>query len=155
MENSWRQMVPLQRPCLHTTSPTCSWCFRSHFKTKWANPAIHPSFPPAVAPIANLDRSIDGQPQNSSHQQSFDARWQKALDSVVVETSLNTVQCLVLAQLYCSRRGDYEKLLHYKDLTVGLALRLGLNRSQRKFASGALQGEMRKRVFWCVYCLDV
>ncbi|KAF8251059.1 hypothetical protein K440DRAFT_647833 [Wilcoxina mikolae CBS 423.85] len=94
------------------------------------------------------------EPRNSPDQQSFDFQWQRALDSVVSETSINTVQCLVLAQLYCFGRGDYAKLLHYKNLAVGVALRLGLNHSQRKFAVGALGGEMRKRAFWCVYCLD-
>lgn len=93
-------------------------------------------------------------PSNGPEQRSFDFQWRRALNSVLSETSLDTVQCLVLAQLYCFSRGDYAKLLHYKNLAVGIALRMGLNHSQRKFALGALGGEMRKRAFWCIYCLD-
>lgn len=81
-------------------------------------------------------------------------QWQQALDAVVTENNLGTVQCLVLAQLYCFARGDYARLLQFKSLAVGMALRLGLNHSQRRFQLGALAGEMRKRTFWCVYCLD-
>ncbi|KAI5793106.1 fungal-specific transcription factor domain-containing protein [Geopyxis carbonaria] len=92
--------------------------------------------------------------RNSTDQSSFDAQWQRALNSVLADNSIATVQCLVLAQLYCFARGDYGKLLHYKSLAVGLAIRLGLNHNQRKFNLGALGGEMRKRTFWCVFCLD-
>lgn len=94
------------------------------------------------------------QPISNPDQQSFDVQWQRALDSVLSENSLSTLQCLVLAQLYCFARGDYSKLLHYKNLAVGVTVRMGLNHSQRKFALGALGGEMRKRAFWCVYTLD-
>ena len=84
----------------------------------------------------------------------FDIQWQRALSAILGDNSVSTLQCLVLAQLYYFARGDYAKLLHYKSLAVGLAMRLGLSQSQRKFSLGALGGEMRKRAFWCVFALD-
>ncbi|CUS14123.1 unnamed protein product [Tuber aestivum] len=93
------------------------------------------------------------EPRNGPDQQ-FDAQWQRSLNAIIVDSTIETLQCLVLAQLYCFSKGDYSRLLQYKSLAVGIALRLGLNQSQRKFTLGALSGEMRKRTFWCVYCLD-
>jgi Fungal specific transcription factor domain len=93
------------------------------------------------------------QPRNGFDQQ-FDSQWQRSLNSIIMDSTVETLQCLVLAQLYCFSRGDYNKLLQYKSLAVGIALRLGLNQNQRKFSLGPLGSEMRKRSFWCVYCLD-
>lgn len=44
---------------------------------------------------------------------------------------------------------------HYKTLAVGWALKHGLHRSQKKMKLGPLTTEMRKRVFWSLYVLDV
>ncbi|RPA89461.1 hypothetical protein L873DRAFT_1721700 [Choiromyces venosus 120613-1] len=93
------------------------------------------------------------EPRNGPDQQ-FDAQWQRSLNAIIMDSTIETLQCLVLAQLYCFSKGDYSRLLQYKSLAVGIALRLGLNQSQRKFTLGALGGEMRKRTFWSVYCLD-
>lgn len=87
-------------------------------------------------------------------QESFDSQWQAALNSILMEPTLETLQCLVLAQLYCFAKGDYSRLLQYKSLAVGICLRLGLHQSQKKFALSPLAGEMRKRVFWCAATLD-
>ncbi|KAL7276243.1 DNA-binding transcription factor cat8 [Rhizina undulata] len=94
------------------------------------------------------------EPRNGLDQQLFDSQWQHALNAIIMDSTLETLQCLVLAQLCCFSRGDYPRLLQYKSLAVGIALRLGLNQNQRKFSLGALGGEMRKRAFWCTYCLD-
>lgn len=72
----------------------------------------------------------------------------------MLEPSLESLQCLVLAQLYCMSIGDDSRLNQYKSLAVGTALRLGLNQDQKKFGLKALQSEMRKRALWCVYMLD-
>ncbi|KAG0131617.1 putative transcriptional activator protein [Tuber indicum] len=93
-------------------------------------------------------------PRTDGPDQQFDAQWQRSLNAIIGDSTVETLQCLVLAQLYCFSLGDYSRLLHYKSLAVGTTLRLGLNQSQRKFNLGALSGEMRKRTFWCVYCLD-
>ncbi|RFU74062.1 n-terminal binuclear zn cluster-containing dna binding domain-containing [Trichoderma arundinaceum] len=81
-------------------------------------------------------------------------QWTKALESLVLENTMNTLQCLVLALLYCTIRADYRRLQHYKCIAVGLSHRLGLHQSQKRFSFGALTLETRKKVFWTLYALD-
>ncbi|KAF7556217.1 hypothetical protein G7046_g6368 [Stylonectria norvegica] len=80
--------------------------------------------------------------------------WRKALDAVLMENTMNTLQCLTLALLYCTKRADYKRLQHYKGIAVGLSHRLGLHQSQKRFSFGALTIETRKKVFWTLYTLD-
>lgn len=91
---------------------------------------------------------------NKAEVESFDIHWRWCLDAILFDSSLETVQCLVLAQLYCFVSSDYERLAQYKSLCVGAVLRLGLNRAQKDFTNNALLTELNKRAFWCVYCLD-
>ncbi|KAH0364378.1 hypothetical protein KCU65_g6802, partial [Aureobasidium melanogenum] len=86
--------------------------------------------------------------------QSFETQWQAAIDTILSDHSMPTLQCLVLAQLYCMLRGDYDRLLTYKALAVTLSSRLGLHQSQKRFALGASTSEMRKKVFWSLYTID-
>lgn len=81
-------------------------------------------------------------------------QWQAALDAVLVENTLPTLQCLILAQIYCIAKADYSKLLHYKGMAISLSHRLGLHQSQKRFSLGALTSETRKKVFWTLYTLD-
>ena len=76
------------------------------------------------------------------------------MNSILRDHSLATLQCLVLAQIYCIAKGDYGKLLHYKGIAITLSHRLGLHQSQRYFSLGALTSETRKKVFWTLYTLD-
>ena len=94
------------------------------------------------------------QMHNKTEVESFDIHWQWCIDAILLDSSLETVQCLVLAQLYCFVSSDYERLAQYKSLCVGIVLRLGLHRAQKDFTNNALLAELDKRVFWCVYCLD-
>lgn len=71
------------------------------------------------------------------------------------ETKLATLQCLVLAQLYCMVRGDNNKLVYYSGVAANMSKRLGLHQSQKRFSLGALTRETRKKVFWSLYTLDV
>lgn len=84
----------------------------------------------------------------------FETRWQTAIDSIVHDGNLATLQCLVLAQIYCISKGDYGKLLHYKGIAISLSHRLGLHQSQKGFSLNVLISEVRKRVFWTQYTLD-
>jgi len=86
---------------------------------------------------------------------AFVNHWQSALNAVIHDNSLATLQCLVLAQLCCLVKGDSNKVLHYTGIAVIMSRRLGLYRSQSTLALDALTTEMRKRVFWCMYTLDV
>ncbi|KAF5001688.1 hypothetical protein FGRMN_855 [Fusarium graminum] len=81
-------------------------------------------------------------------------QWQTALDAILMDNTMNTLQCLTLALLYCSMRADYKRLQHYKSIAVGLSHRLGLHQSQKRFSFGALTIETRKKVFWTLYTLD-
>ncbi|KAI1502861.1 fungal-specific transcription factor domain-containing protein [Biscogniauxia marginata] len=83
-----------------------------------------------------------------------EAVWQQALDAVIMDNTMFTLQCLVLALMYCTIRADYKRLQHYKGVAAGLSHRLGLHQSQKRFSFGALTIETRKRVFWTLYTLD-
>lgn len=83
-----------------------------------------------------------------------EAEWQKALDSVCMDNTVITLQCLILALMYCTVRADYKRLQHYKGIAVGLSHRLGLHQSQKRFSFGALTIETRKKVFWTLYTID-
>ena len=99
--------------------------------------------------LLTLEKSRDGEDVAS-----FEAQWQSAVDTFLMDNDLATLQCLVLAQIYCLLRGDYSRVLKYKGLAVGLSQRLGLHQSQKRFALGALTSETRKKVFWSLYTVD-
>jgi len=86
--------------------------------------------------------------------EDLESQWQPALEAVVEENSLPTLQCLILAQIYCIAKADYNKLLHYKGLAISVSHRLGLHQSQKRFSLGVLTLETRKKVFWTLYTLD-
>lgn len=81
-------------------------------------------------------------------------QWRRSLSMILLDSTLSTLQCLVLACLYCSQTGDYQALQTYKAIAVGLAQRLGLHHSQKRFSYGALTTETRKKVFWTLYTVD-
>ncbi|KAL8388054.1 hypothetical protein RB595_009486 [Gaeumannomyces hyphopodioides] len=81
-------------------------------------------------------------------------QWQKSLEAVMMDNTILTLQCLILALMFCTVRADYKRLQHYKGIAVGLSHRLGLHQSQKRFSFGALTIETRKKVFWTLYTLD-
>jgi hypothetical protein len=97
---------------------------------------------------------ISQKPRDGQDVDSFEAQWQSAIESFLMENDLATLQCLVLAQIFCLLRADYSRSLKYKGLAVGLSQRLGLHQSQKRFALGALTSETRKKVFWSLYTVD-
>ena len=99
--------------------------------------------------ITNSEKSRDG-----DDVASFEAQWQSAVDTFLMDNDLATLQCLVLAQIYSLLKGDYSRVLKYKGLAVSLSQRLGLHQSQKRFALGALTSETRKKVFWSLYTVD-
>lgn len=94
------------------------------------------------------------QSRSSQDLLSCEVQWQAALDTILTDHSMPTLQCLILAQLYCIQRGDNDRLLTYKALAISLSSRLGLHQSQKRFALGTLTSEMRKKVFWSLYTVD-
>lgn len=85
---------------------------------------------------------------------SCERQWTEALDQLLLENTMSTLQCLLLALLYFSLTADYRRLQHYKSIAVGLSQRLGLHQSQKRFSFGALTLETRKKVFWTLYTVD-
>ena len=81
-------------------------------------------------------------------------QWRLSLESVLMDNTLLTLQCLILALIHCISKGDYARLQHYKGIAVGLSHRLGLHQSQKRFSFGALTIETRKKVFWSLYTVD-
>ena len=83
-----------------------------------------------------------------------ESQWTKAVEYLAMENTTSTLQCLILALLYCTIRGDNKRIQYYKGLAVGLSHRLGLHQTQKRFSFGALTLETRKKVFWTLYTLD-
>ncbi|KAH7357825.1 transcriptional activator protein acu-15 [Plectosphaerella cucumerina] len=98
--------------------------------------------------------SLSGESPDMEQVASCERQWQRAVDAMLMENTMATLQCLVLALMYCTVRADYKRLQHYKGIAVGLSHRLGLHQSQKRFSFGALTIETRKKVFWTLYTLD-
>lgn len=83
-----------------------------------------------------------------------ESQWQSSLETIIMENTLGTLQCLVLAMIHSIAKADYARLQHYKGIGVALSHRLGLHQSQKRFSFGALTTETRKKVFWTLYTVD-
>lgn len=83
----------------------------------------------------------------------FERNWTSTLESLSTDISVPSLQCFILAQIYCMTKADYTSLLRYRGLAVGICHQLRLHQSQ-KHISNVLVGETRKKVFWCQYVLD-
>lgn len=100
--------------------------------------------------IAELSRGT----RISDELESFELQWKAALDAILKDNSMSTLQALILAQIYCVLQGDLTSLLTYKGLSTTLSARLGLHQSQKRFTLGTLTCETRKKVFWTLYTVD-
>lgn len=86
--------------------------------------------------------------------ESFTEQWQTALETILMDSTISTLQCLLLAVIASQQSGDHARVSKYKALAVSLSQRLGLHQSQKRFALGTLTLETRKRLFWTLYTLD-
>lgn len=98
--------------------------------------------------------SLSSGTRTSEDLESFESQWKAAMDTILSENCMATLQALILAQIFCIQQGDLTKLLTYKGLATTLSARLGLHQSQKRFALGTLTCETRKKVFWSLYTLD-
>lgn len=92
--------------------------------------------------------------RSTSDLESFEMQWKAAIDAVLKDNSMASLQALLLAQIFCIQQGDLRGLLTYKGLSITLSARLGLHQSQKRFALGTLTCETRKKVFWTLYTVD-
>ncbi|KAJ5956862.1 hypothetical protein N7501_011141 [Penicillium viridicatum] len=83
----------------------------------------------------------------------FEENWSATLDSFSGETSVSSLQCFVLGQIYCMTKGDYRTLLRYRALGVDICHQLGMHETQES-SGNPLEDETRKKVFWSQYVLD-
>jgi len=100
------------------------------------------------------NRQLKVSQSNALHITNSESQWRPALEAVISKATLATLQCLVLAQIFCITKGDHSNLLYYNGVAVKLSQRLGLHQSQKRFSLGALTRETRKKVFWSLYTLD-
>lgn len=98
--------------------------------------------------------SLSSGTRSSEDLESFESQWKAAVDAIQRESTMATLQVLVLAQIFCVQQGDLARLLTYKALSTTLSARLGLHQSQKRFALGTLTCETRKKVFWTLYAVD-
>ncbi|KAL9132164.1 MAG: hypothetical protein Q9217_000098 [Psora testacea] len=85
---------------------------------------------------------------------TWEPQWQAALEAISTVNTVPTLQCLLLAQIYCIAKGDYKRLLTFRAAAVKLSRRLGLHQRQKRSSVGPLITETRKRVFWTLYTID-
>ena len=83
----------------------------------------------------------------------FEENWSATLDSFSSETSISSLQCFVLGQIYCMTKGDYRTLLRYRALGVDICHQLGMHENQES-SGNPLEDETYKKVFWSQYVLD-
>ncbi|KAJ5097439.1 Transcription factor [Penicillium angulare] len=83
----------------------------------------------------------------------FEENWTSFLDSFSCETSVESLQCFVLAQIYCMTKGDYRSLLRYRALSVDICHQLDLHQTPGS-QTNPLEEETSKKVFWCQYVMD-
>lgn len=102
-----------------------------------------------LADLANLAQSRTNQDPTF-----FEENWSSPLESLSSDISVPTLQCLILAQMYCMTKADYRTLLRYRSLGVSVSQQLALHRSQKNSSFNVLMVETRKKVFWSQYVLD-
>ncbi|KAH7026104.1 fungal-specific transcription factor domain-containing protein [Microdochium trichocladiopsis] len=85
---------------------------------------------------------------------SCERKWQLAIDGIIMDNSMATLQCLVLALMNCQLQANHKRMQYYKGIAVGMSHRLGLHQGQKASSFGSLSVETRKKVFWTLYTLD-
>ncbi|KAJ5771373.1 uncharacterized protein N7511_003424 [Penicillium nucicola] len=83
----------------------------------------------------------------------FEENWSNTLDSFSGESSMSSLQCFVLGQIYCMTKGDYRTLLRYRALGVDICHQLSLH-DNLETSNNPLEDETCKKVFWSQYVLD-
>jgi hypothetical protein len=76
------------------------------------------------------------------------------LDNVIGQPCLQSLQGLVITQIYVQLSGRYSTASHISGLATRLAQTLGLHRHSGRFKFDPLETELRRRAWWCQYSLD-
>ncbi|GKU20071.1 unnamed protein product [Fusarium langsethiae] len=75
-------------------------------------------------------------------------------DRVLAQPSLQSLQSLVIVQIYLQLSGRYSTASQISGLATRLAQSLGLHRHSDRFKFNPLETELRRRAWWCQYALD-
>ncbi|EXK25929.1 hypothetical protein FOMG_17453 [Fusarium oxysporum f. sp. melonis 26406] len=76
------------------------------------------------------------------------------LERVIGQPCLQSLQGLVIIQIYVQLSGRYSTASHISGLATRLAQTLGLHRHSDRFKFDPLETELRRRAWWCQYSLD-
>jgi hypothetical protein len=76
------------------------------------------------------------------------------LDRVIGQPCFQSLQGLVITQIYAQLSGRYSTASHISGLATRLAQTLGLHRHSDRFKFDPLETELRRRAWWCQYSLD-
>ncbi|KAM5345262.1 hypothetical protein ACJ41O_011124 [Fusarium nematophilum] len=76
------------------------------------------------------------------------------LDRVIDQPCLQSLQGLVIMQIYLQLSGRYSTASHISGVATRLAQTLGLHRHSHRFKFDPLETELRRRAWWCQYSLD-
>jgi hypothetical protein len=77
------------------------------------------------------------------------------LDRIINQPSLQSLQGLVVIQVYLQLSNRYSIASHIGGVATRVAQTLGLHRHSQRFKFDPLETEMRRRAWWCQYSLDV
>lgn len=75
-------------------------------------------------------------------------------DYVIDQSCLQSLQSLVLTQIYLQLSNRYSRASHLSGIATRLAQTLGLHRHSLRFKFDPLETELRRRAWWCQYSLD-
>ncbi|KAL5590090.1 hypothetical protein FOVSG1_011957 [Fusarium oxysporum f. sp. vasinfectum] len=76
------------------------------------------------------------------------------LERAIGQPCLQSLQGLVITQIYVQLSGRYSTASHISGLATRLAQTLGLHRHSDRFKFDPLETELRRRAWWCQYSLD-
>ncbi|CAH0002547.1 unnamed protein product, partial [Clonostachys byssicola] len=77
------------------------------------------------------------------------------LGHILDRPCLQTLQGLEMTQIYLQLTSRYTHASHISGVATRLAQNLGLHRHSNRFKFDPLETELRRRVWWCQYTLDV
>ncbi|CAH0045297.1 unnamed protein product [Clonostachys solani] len=77
------------------------------------------------------------------------------LEHILDRPCLQTLQGLEMTQIYLQLTSRYTLASHISGVATRLAQNLGLHRHSNRFKFDPLETELRRRVWWCQYTLDV
>jgi hypothetical protein len=70
------------------------------------------------------------------------------------ESSILSLQALVSAQLFLITMHRYNAASRLEGLAMRMAFQLGLHRCPHRTSAPNNESELRKRMFWSIYCID-